>query len=192
MMLAERDLVLDGDLSAELKQTTRELREDDDRLQDSLAKLDPRKNAEEIDRLRGRQRELREKRSQLIDRVRAASPRLAALQYPQALDLTQVQQALDPGTVLLSYQIGSDTSRLFVVRRSTAANQENLTVHAIAIGEAGLARTGDRVSSPHRARCWCQGRRWSTVHRRRAAPLRSVGCPGRERHRCRRSSADRA
>jgi CHAT domain-containing protein len=39
---------------------------------------------------------------------------------------------------LLSYQIGADASRLFVVRRSTAANEESLTVHPIAIGEAGL------------------------------------------------------
>ena len=41
MMLAERDLVLDGDLSAELKQTTRDLRAQDDRLQESFAKLNP-------------------------------------------------------------------------------------------------------------------------------------------------------
>ena len=138
MMLAERDLVLDGDLSAELKQTTRDLREEDDRVQASLAKLDPQRNAADIDRLRARQRELREKRNQVIESVRAASPRLAALQYPQALTLAQVQQTLDAGTVVLSYQVGADASRLFVVRRSSAAGKESLTVHTIAIGEAGL------------------------------------------------------
>ena len=81
---------------------------------------------------------MREKRSQIIERVRGASPRLAALQYSQPLDLAHVQQALDAGTVLLSYQIGTDTSRLFVVRRSTAAAQDDFTVHTIAIGDAGL------------------------------------------------------
>ena len=140
MMLAERDLVLDGDLSAELKQTIRELREEDDRLQASLAKLDPARDAGEIDRLRSRRRELREKRTQAIEGVRAASPRLAALQYSKPLSLAQVQQILDPGTVLLSYQVGAETSRLFVVSRSAAAGQENLRVHTVAIGEAQLSK----------------------------------------------------
>ena len=131
-MLAERDLVLDTDVSVELKQSTRELREEDDRLQASLARLQPRENGDEIERLRARQRELREKRNQLVERVRAASPRFAALQYPQPLSLSQVQQSLDPGTVLLSYQVGAGSSRLFVVRRA-AASPENLKVHTLAI-----------------------------------------------------------
>jgi CHAT domain-containing protein/Tfp pilus assembly protein PilF len=138
MMLAERDLVLDRELPAELKDAVRQLREQDDRLQALLARLDPAKDAEELDRGRERQRELRARRAQITDKVRAASPRLAALQNPQALTLAQVQQALDPGTVLLSYQIGVDESRLFVVRRSTAKPPEQLSVHTLPIGEAKL------------------------------------------------------
>ncbi|MEO7791858.1 MAG: CHAT domain-containing protein [Vicinamibacterales bacterium] len=136
-LLAERDLVLDGDLAPELKQALQALREDDDRLQDSLARQDPLKDAPEIARLRSRQREVRETRSQLIAKVRVASPRLAALKYSRALDLTQTQEALDPGTVLLSYQVGIDASRLFVVRR-TSSRGNRLAVHTIAMGEAGL------------------------------------------------------
>lgn len=142
MMLAERDLVLDRELPAGLKDAVRQLREDDDRLQASLARLDPARDAEELDRGRERQRELRARRAQITDKVRAASPRLAALQYPQTLTLAQVQQALDPGTVLLSYQIGVDDSRLFVVRRSTAKPAEGLSVHTLPIGEA---RLGEQV-----------------------------------------------
>ena len=138
LMLAERDLVLDGDLSSELKQTTRSLREEDDRLQDSLAGLNPRRDAAEIERLHARRRELQGKRTQIVEQVRAASPRLAALQYPQALSLEGVQQILDPGTVVLSYQIGTDTSRLFIVRRSATDGRESLAVHTIAVGEAAL------------------------------------------------------
>jgi CHAT domain-containing protein/Tfp pilus assembly protein PilF len=144
MMLAERDLVLDGDLSPELKQEIRELRAEDDRVQASLAKLDPQKQTAEIDRLRARQRELRETRSRIVERVRAASPRLAALQYPEPLTLDRVQQALDEGTVLLSYQIGAQASRLFVIRPSSTASQQNLAVHTIPIGEAALR---DRVTA---------------------------------------------
>ena len=139
MMLAERDLVLDRDLPADLQQTMRELRQDDDRLQASLAKLDPKSDADALERLRERQRELRAKRTQLVERVRATSPRLASLQYPQALELSQVQGALDRGTVMLSYQIGPDASRLFIVGPSgSATGESNLSVHTLAIGESGL------------------------------------------------------
>jgi CHAT domain-containing protein/Tfp pilus assembly protein PilF len=138
MMLAERDLVLDGDLSPELKQTTQTLREEEDQLQESLASLNPRGDAAEMDRLRTRQRELRERRTRVIERVRAASPRLAALRYPEALTLEEVRQALDPGTVMLSYQIGTAASRLFVVRRSATDGHEDFSVHTIAVGEAAL------------------------------------------------------
>ena len=137
-MLAERDLVLDADVSIELKQALRELREEDDRLQASLARLGSRGNAEEIERLRARQRELREKRNQQVERLRAASPRLAALQYPQPLTLSQVQQSLDRGTVLLSYQVGAATSRLFIVRAPAAATRANLEVRTLAIDEDTL------------------------------------------------------
>jgi len=46
--------------------------------------------------------------------VRSA-PRLASLQYPQPLDLPHVRQALDRGTVLLSYSVGAERTALFVV-----------------------------------------------------------------------------
>ena len=138
MMLAERDLVLDGDVPPELKQATRDLRAEDDRLQGALAKLDPKRDAEEIERQRARQRELRGKRNQVIESVRAASPRFAAMQYPEPLRLAQVQQAVDPGTVLLSYQVGAETSRLFVVHRPSEAEGENLEVHTLPIGESRL------------------------------------------------------
>lgn len=138
MMIAERDLAVDRDLTEELKQTLKELREEDDRLQASLARLHPQRDSVDIKTLNARHRDLRERRSQIIESVRSASPRLAALQYPQPLDLTGVQQALDRGTVLLSYQVGADVSRLFVVRPSSGGSQVGLDVHTIAVGEARL------------------------------------------------------
>ncbi len=76
--------------------------------------MNPGKQAAEIDRLQ-HLRDLRESRDRIVEKVRAASPRLAALQYTASLDLTAIQQALDPRTVLLSYQVGKERSRLFVV-----------------------------------------------------------------------------
>ncbi len=82
MVLAERDLVLDADLSPDLVQARRQLNEEYDRVQESLAGLNPTREAAEVDRLQTRLRDLRESRARLIDKIRGASPRMAALQYP--------------------------------------------------------------------------------------------------------------
>jgi CHAT domain-containing protein/Tfp pilus assembly protein PilF len=136
-VLAERDLVLDTDLSPELRQARLDLNEEYDRVQASLADLTPAKDAAVIDRLQTHLRDLRESRARLVDRVRAASPRLAALEYPSPLDLVGVHRALDPGTVLLSYQVGKDATRLFVVQRSRA-DTATVTAYSIPTGEAPL------------------------------------------------------
>lgn len=147
MVLAERDLVLDSDLSPELAQATRELNEEYDRLQESLTELNPGRQSADVDRLQTRLRDLRESRARIIDKIRGASPRLAALQYPTPLTLGSMQQALDPGTTLLSYHIGKEKSRLFVVEPAAAGKngQPRLTVHTIPVGEAALREQVESV-----------------------------------------------
>lgn len=132
MMLAERDLVLDGDLPPDLAREQQRLREDDDRLQAALARLRPGRDDADIARLRSERRDLQERRARIIDRVRTASPRLAALQYSRPLGLESMSQALEAGTVLLSYQIGTSTSRLFVVSRR-GEGAPALTVHELTL-----------------------------------------------------------
>jgi CHAT domain-containing protein len=83
-------------------------------------------------------RDLQERRGQLADKVRAISPRLASLQYAPALDLAGVRQVLDPGTLLLVYNIGPEASRLFVVRPPGAAEPSPLDVHTLPIGDLAL------------------------------------------------------
>jgi CHAT domain-containing protein/Tfp pilus assembly protein PilF len=137
LMLAERDLVLDADLSPNLAESIRALGEEYDSTQDALTALDPGREAGEIEQLRRKLRDLTETRTRLADQVRAASPRLAALRYESPLDLGAIQGGLDPGTILLSYQIGRDVSRLFV----TAGGQEGraqFAVHTLAVGESAL------------------------------------------------------
>ena len=137
-MLAERDLVLDADLGPELVEARKRLAEEYDAAQESLSTINPGKQAAEIDRLQARLRDLRESRDRIVEKVRAASPRLAALQYTASLDLTAIQQALDPRTVLLSYQVGKERSRLFVVRQVSGGPQPPLAVYDIAAGEGRL------------------------------------------------------
>ncbi|HXG65541.1 MAG TPA: CHAT domain-containing tetratricopeptide repeat protein [Blastocatellia bacterium] len=52
---------------------------------------------------------------ELRTQLRARSPRYAALTQPQPLTLPQVQQLLDPDTLLLEYVLGDDRSYLWAV-----------------------------------------------------------------------------
>jgi CHAT domain-containing protein/Tfp pilus assembly protein PilF len=51
--------------------------------------------------------------------LRKQSPHYAALVYPQPLDLKQVQQTLDPGTLLLEFVTSKDQTLLFAVTRTS-------------------------------------------------------------------------
>jgi CHAT domain-containing protein len=56
-------------------------------------------------------------------RIRATSPRYAALTQPEPLDLKQIQeQVLDPDTLLLEYSLGEERSYLWAVTDTTLAS----------------------------------------------------------------------
>jgi CHAT domain-containing protein/tetratricopeptide (TPR) repeat protein len=70
----------------------------------------------EIDELLARYRELE-------GRIRASSPRYAALTRPQLLGLAEIQkQVLDSDTLLLEYSLGEDGSYLWVVSQDSSAS----------------------------------------------------------------------
>src|SRR5262249_52948243 len=57
---------------------------------------------------------------ELQGKIRASSPRYAALTQPQPLSLAEIQQqVLDPDTLLLEYSLGDDASYLFVVSQKS-------------------------------------------------------------------------
>ena len=100
MMLAERDLQLGGELPADI---ARELQATDAEYDQLVVAALAREGATDkaaADRLAGRLRELRDAREQIVRRIRQQSPRFAALQYPEPLDLDAVRQSLEPGTAL--------------------------------------------------------------------------------------------
>ncbi|MEM7583162.1 MAG: CHAT domain-containing protein [Acidobacteriota bacterium] len=119
-MLAERDLVFSADIPTELESRRRRNAVLYDRTQQKLATLSPAADGEAIDGLLRRLRELRQEREQIASEIRGASPELAALSYPQPLDLAAAQRALDPGTVLLSYSVGASQIALLAVTRDTS------------------------------------------------------------------------
>ncbi len=134
-MLAEKDLVFAADIPAELEAARRSIAERHDQIQGRILGLDPAHDKAEIENLSRELVKLRRQRDDVAARVHRASPRLAALQYPEPVDLQGAREALDPGTVMLSYSVGEDRSQLFVVTR-----EGGLEVHSLAIGEEELRR----------------------------------------------------
>jgi CHAT domain-containing protein/Tfp pilus assembly protein PilF len=135
-MLAERDLVLAADISPELDQERRLLRGRAERLLDRLASVS---GAEQTERaleleLEDELQRVRREQNDLRARIRDASPRVAALTYPQPLDLSQVQAGLDPGTLMLAYALGPDQGWLFAVDR------DEISVAPIDIGLEAVRR----------------------------------------------------
>jgi len=135
-LLAERDLRL-LDLPPELAAERRHVNAEYDRVQSQLAPLSAGRDDAEIERLTGELRDLRTRQEEILARIRRESPRAAALQDTQPLDLAGVRAALDPGTVLLEYTVGDERTWLFVVQ-PTGAKGSGLSVFRIEIGEKHL------------------------------------------------------
>jgi CHAT domain-containing protein/Tfp pilus assembly protein PilF len=137
-LLAERDLEWTADLPPELAKARRQTDAEYDRTQGALARLSTVRDQAEVDRLLVSLRDLRAKQEEIAARIRQISPRAAALQYPQPLDLAGARAALDPGTVLLAWSIGRQQSFLFVVQ--PAGTGPGLKVFPIPLGDQALRR----------------------------------------------------
>jgi CHAT domain-containing protein len=139
-MLAERDLVFAADLSPDIQRERKLNAVQYDGIQAKISELNPQKDAAQIGQLHTRLRVLAQEREQIAEQIKRTSPRFAALQYPQPLDVQGTRQALDPGTVMLSFSVGPANTDLFVVHPNGAA--PGLSVHIIPVGERELR---DRV-----------------------------------------------
>jgi CHAT domain-containing protein/Tfp pilus assembly protein PilF len=115
-MLAERDLMFAAEVPAEFQRARKENAAEYDRVQMQIGMLDPDKDQKKIGELVNKLRDLSDRRGQISEQIKKASPRFAALQYPQPLDLAETRKVLDPGTTLLSYSVGEDHTVLFVVQ----------------------------------------------------------------------------
>jgi CHAT domain-containing protein/Tfp pilus assembly protein PilF len=134
-LMAERDLVFAADLPPDIQRQRKYNAAAYDRIQGEIAKLNPKEHAAEIEQSLARMRELATEREEIAERVKRISPRWAALQYPQPLDLQGTRRALDAGTVLLSYSVGVDQTDLFVVQTN---GSPALSVYTVPIGEMAL------------------------------------------------------
>ena len=140
--LAERDTLFTQDIPEELDRDRRRLAVRYDRALEGLEKPgggDPEGKAEAA---QAQLRQLRREADDIEAAIRRASPRLAALRYPQPLALEAARAALDPGTLLLSYSVGRESTLLF-----SLASDGGLRVDTLPVSEAELR---DKVRSLRR------------------------------------------
>lgn len=126
--LAERDIIFSADIPETLDRERRLLALKIDRAQRKLIDLDPHDHSSQIDELQDQLRRLRDDENALEGKIRRASAKLAALRYPQPLDLESTRAALDPGTLLLSYSVGEKEVLLFSLSRG-----RNLRIHTLSV-----------------------------------------------------------
>jgi CHAT domain-containing protein/Tfp pilus assembly protein PilF len=134
--LAQRDLLFSKDVPAELQRARKQNAAEYDRVQSQMQSLSPERDQKKIDELLGRLRDVNNDREQIIEQIKKASPRFAALQYPQPLDLEQTRHDLDEGTTLLSYAVGPEHTLLFVVQ--AARIEPGFSVFTLPIKEKEL------------------------------------------------------
>lgn len=145
-MLAERELVLAQDLPAKLDAERRIHSTARDRVVSQLLGAAARGDATKAEALQARLREIEQHQAELRERIVKASPRVAALDYPQPLTLAEAQASLDSGTVLLSYSVHRERTVLFVVPATGS-----LRAIEVPIAEDELAALVDRFRAAIRA-----------------------------------------
>lgn len=132
-LLAERDTVFTSDIPEELDSERRRIAVRYDRVQQQVSRLNSRDHSREIEETRNQLRRLRAEAEDVEERIRRTSPGLAALQYPEPLDLESIRATLDPGTLVLSYSVGKDVTYIF-----TCSKKHGLRIDEILIGEEEL------------------------------------------------------
>jgi CHAT domain-containing protein/Tfp pilus assembly protein PilF len=140
-LLAERDVMPAVEIPPERVKEEREVDAEYDKIAGRIERLSSERDAADLAELRSRLDALRDRRDAFIAELRRASPRLAALRYPEPLKLLDVRASLAPGTVLVSYCVGEAQTLLFVLGGSSDPKP---AVFRIPLGRAALR---ERVTS---------------------------------------------
>jgi tetratricopeptide (TPR) repeat protein len=138
-LLEQRDITLSG-LPPEIAAERRRVSAERDNVLSRLAVLNAGRDDDKIERLTAELSDLRIRQEEIAARIRRESPRSAALEDPEPLDLAGVRASLDPGTVLLEYMMGAERTWLFVVQPGST-DGPGLTIHRVDFGDEGLRFT---------------------------------------------------
>src|SRR6185369_12154390 len=110
-----RDLNWPLDLPPAQEKERRRLRAVYDSTQAEVARLDPKRDKKRIESLSSRLHELRQSYGAVTASLLEAIPSFADLHKPKILDLTQMRQALDPGTLALLFDVSAERVQLFAL-----------------------------------------------------------------------------
>ncbi|HEX5718902.1 MAG TPA: CHAT domain-containing protein [Thermoanaerobaculia bacterium] len=161
-LLAERDLAFSGELPAAIESSRRANAARYDQTLRELARWSEKAGDDAREALHRELGRLRQERDRISDEIRKASPRLGALNQPQALDLEAARQVLDPGTLALSYSVGKDATALFAV-----TPEGGLQVKMLPVGEERLRKDVESFLGQVRS----QGRPAGDLYRELIAPV---------------------
>ena len=104
-------------------------------MQGRIGELDPPGEAAAVDTQVVRLRELTAERTRIVELIKQASPRLAALRYPTPLGVWEAAATLDPGTLLLSYAVGDKNTTIFALRADPSKPRLDRFILPIGQGE---------------------------------------------------------
>ncbi len=138
-LLAERDLALSGELPPALERSRRGNASSYDQALRALGGWTPAAGEEAREALHRELVRLRGERDEITEKIRKASPRLAALRQPQPLALDAARKVLDRGTLALSYSVGKERTILFAVTR-----EGGLRVEVLPLGKERLRADVER------------------------------------------------
>jgi len=114
-LLAERDLDFAKDAPAELLREQKMNAAAYDKVQEQLAELSERNEPERVKALLERLTDLRHRQDDIAVQIKQSSPHLAALHYPEPLDLNGARQVLPADTLFLSFCVGPRATQLFAL-----------------------------------------------------------------------------
>ncbi|BAY33799.1 TPR domain protein [Nostoc carneum NIES-2107] len=124
-LLAEANADIREGIDPKLLESERSLQKQLDAQEKLSLKLSSSGNKTEIQNLEKQTETLLEQYRQLQAKIRATSPRYAALTQPQTLSLKQIQQQiLDDNTLLLEYALGEERSYLWAVSKNSITSYE--------------------------------------------------------------------
>ena len=124
-MLNEARVDIDQGISADLVRREREIRQSiNAKAQSQIQLIAQNGNRQEIETFDKEIRALENEYQQVQVAIRNASPAYAALTQPKPLGSTEIQQLLDPETVLLEYSLGDQRSYVWVVTQNSLNTYE--------------------------------------------------------------------
>jgi CHAT domain-containing protein len=124
-MLNEAHVDILQGVSADLVQKERDIRRSlNAKAQRQIQLTAARGNQQDIDTLNKEISALEDDYQQVQAAIRTASPAYAALTQPRPLGLKEIQQQLDPETVLLEYSLGDERSYLWAVTQDSLKTYE--------------------------------------------------------------------